>query len=193
MINKKEFQEIKLEVEKFDNERESLIKKTRDVIKLSKQIIFSIHRDDLSTAKNILKDIKKVVSELYKIVQKNPKLLQQGAYRVAIQEYVEALLYYGFVTEKRIYSRKEIEVDTELYLLGLCDLTGELVRRAIVSATKDKFNEALEVNEAINAIFSEMIKLDIRGGDLRKKYDSIKYDLKKMENLVLDLKLRGKI
>ena len=36
-------------------------------------------------------------------------------------------------------------------------------------------------------------RCDFRNGELRRKFDGIKYDLKKMEDLLLSLKLQGKV
>ena len=38
-----------------------------------------------------------------------------------------------------------------------------------------------------------MQQLDLRNGELRRKFDGLKYDLKKMEDVLLSLKLQGKV
>ena len=59
MINKKDFKKIRLNLEKYDKKREELIKKARDVLKLSKQLIYSIHRKNLEEASNLISNLKK--------------------------------------------------------------------------------------------------------------------------------------
>jgi len=87
------------------------------------------------------------------------------------------------VTKKKIPTRKELGIDTESYLLGMCDLTGELVRKAVNSAIKRNFKEVLEIKELVSDIYSLFLEFDLRNGELRKKMDSIKYNLMKLEDL----------
>ena len=38
-----------------------------------------------------------------------------------------------------------------------------------------------------------MSKIDFKNGELRRKYDGIKYDIKKLDDLVFQLKMKDKI
>ena len=58
MINKKDFEEIRKELNDFEIKREETIQNSRDTITLSKQIIYSIHRNDLTNAEKLIKLIK---------------------------------------------------------------------------------------------------------------------------------------
>ena len=193
MLDEKDFAEMVEEYSKADSAREDLIKLGRDIIKLSKQIIYNTHRNDLAKADSCVKDIKKMMVKLDSIAEKNPELLYSGTYRSVVQEFVEAVAYFSFVKNKKIPSRKDLNVHAECYLLGLCDLTGELVRNAILSATKERYSEVKAIHETVEAIFNNLLQFDFRNSDLRKKFDGVKYDLKKLEDLVLQLKLKDKI
>ena len=81
----------------------------------------------------------------------------------------------------------------ENYLLGLCDLVGEVVRRSINLAIKGKFDAAVEAKEFVAELYYQLSKFDFRNSELRRKFDGMKYELKKLEDLVLDLKLKGMI
>ena len=50
MLNQKDLKEMKTEFLNYDKYRELVIKKSRDVLKLSKQIIYAVHRDNLKEA-----------------------------------------------------------------------------------------------------------------------------------------------
>ena len=191
MLNIKEFQSMKSDIQKFDSIRELLIKKSRDVLKLSKQIIYAVHRSDIVTADKFVKHINKELKDLNSYVKKNPKMYHQGSYKVAIQEYVEALLFYGYVKENKIYTKDELKVDTDYYLLGLADISGELVRKAILDATNKNPHTALQSKELLSEIYAWLLQFEIRDGDLRKKFDSIKYDLRKLEDLCFQLALKN--
>ncbi|MBW2965669.1 hypothetical protein KY342_01035 [Candidatus Woesearchaeota archaeon] len=193
MLNKKDFKEMRIKFNSFDDNRELVIKKSRDILKLSKQIIYSVHRDDLKEAAKLVKNIETEKKKAEDIVNKNSQLQFVGAYRVAIGEYVEAMLYYHFIKSRKILTHKFLRVTTEHYLLGLIDLTGELGRKAVQLAGKGDFKKVVLIKEAVNDIYGELLKFDFRDSDMRRKFDSVKYDLKKLEDLVLDLKLKGKL
>ena len=57
MLNKKDFSEMRKEFNSYDDNREMVIKKSRDVLKLSKQVIYSVHRDDMKEAAKLVKKI----------------------------------------------------------------------------------------------------------------------------------------
>jgi predicted translin family RNA/ssDNA-binding protein len=193
MLNKNDFKDMRIEFNSFDDNRELVIKKSRDILKLSKQIIYSVHRDDLKEAGKLVSKIELEKKKVEKTVSKNSKLESIGAYRVAIGEYVEALLYYYFIKNKKIITHKFLKVTTEHYLLGLIDLTGELGRKAVHLAGKGIFKKVVSIRNAVNEIYGELLKFDFRDSDMRRRFDSVKYDLKKLEDLVLDLKLKGKL
>jgi len=193
MLNKNDFKEMRKGFNSYDNHREITIKKSRDILKLSKQIIYAVHRDNLAEAEKLVKKIEVEKKRAELIVKKNSKLESVGAYRVSIQEYVEALLYYNFIKNKRIPTHKTLKVTTEHYLMGLIDLTGELGRKAVQLAGKGNFKKVVNIRDTVSEIYGELLKFDFRESEQRRKFDSVKYDLKKLEDLVLDLKLKGKL
>ncbi len=189
MIAKKDFENMRKELEAFDKQRELVIKKSREVIKLSKKIIYAVHRLDIKLAETSLKEIKSKIRELDKEACKNQELIYNGPYKIAIQEFVEAACYLEFVKNKKIPSAKELKVNTESYIAGICDLTGELVRKAINSAINNDYDQALFIKKFVNDLYNELMLFEFRN-ELRRKFDSIKYDLKKLDELALGIKLK---
>ena len=43
--------------------------------------------------------------------------------------------------------------------------------------------------DLVDAMMGEMLQFDLRNGALRKKYDALKYTLRKMENVLYELSL----
>lgn len=181
------FKNIRTELKKFENERENVIAISREVIKLSKLIIYSIHRNDVKDAEGLIKEIKITIKKL------DNKHYDTKIDCVAFQEYVEALCYYEFVKNGKIPGYKELGVDVEHYLLGLCDLTGELGRKAVNDIINKNYKNVLKIKEVVSNIYYGFLSLDLRNNELRVKADSIKYNLKKIEDLTLELKLKGMI
>ena len=69
-------------------------------------------------------------------------------------------------------------------------MTGELVRKAIFEAIHKNFDKAKQIKELVNDIYGEFLKLHLRNGELRKKSDSIKWNLKKLEEVMYDVSMR---
>ena len=180
---------LQKEFSDYDSERERLIKKSRDVLKLSKLIIYAVHRDELDKASNLIKEIEKERKELEEIAAHSKKMVYEGSYKIAIQEYVEAILYYNFVKKGKLV---EIKVEAEHIMLGLCDLPGELNRRAVFLAGKGEVEKVIKIKDEVDTIYGEFLKFDFRDNEIRRKVDAVKYELRKLEDLVLDLKLKGR-
>jgi len=178
---------------KYDSEREKIIQQSRDIIRKSKSCIGSAHRGNMQAASKFLAEMKKDLERLKETAKKNPKLMFEGIFKVAVQEYVEAKALIEFIKKGTIITYDKEFVDHEFYLLGLCDLGGELVRKAINSSINDDFKTAVKIREVLEQIYVEMSKFDFRNSELRKKYDGIKYDLKKLDDLVFQLKMKGSI
>ncbi len=188
MLNKKDFDDIRNELKKFEVKREETITTSRDIITLSKQIIYSVHRSDLINAEKLIKEI---VNKL-KLLDKE-KNYDTDIANVAFQEYVEAIVFFEFVKNNKIPSYKQLKVTIEQYLGGLADLTGELGRKAVHDITQGNVNTVLKIKDVVEDIYGEFLKFDLRNGELRKKYDSIKWNLSKLEDLALNLKLGNRI
>ncbi|MBS3139102.1 hypothetical protein J4207_05340 [Candidatus Woesearchaeota archaeon] len=193
MLNKSDFASMRQEILAYDEQRELLIKKSRDVLKLSKQVIYAVHRDELKQAEELIEDIKKEKSALEKFAKHSILMESEGSYRIALQEYAEALLYHSVVKSEKLATRKELDLETIYYILGLCDLTGELVRKAVYLAGKGKVKDVIRIKELVDTLYGELLSFDFRENEIRRKFDSMKYDLKKLEDLVLELKLKGKM
>lgn len=181
---KESFKNIRTELKKFDDSREKTIATSRDIIKLSKVIIYSIHRNDMKNAENLIKDIKNKLKLL------DEKHYDTNINKVAWQEYVEAITYYEFIKTGKVPGYKKLGVNIDHYLLGLCDLTGELVRKAVNDVINKNYKGVLKIKDLVSDIYGEFLSLDLRNGELRVKSDAIKYNLKKLEDLVLELKLK---
>lgn len=185
MLDKKEFKEIRKELENFDRNREKVISISREIIQISKQIIYCVHRGDNSGAQELISSIKKRLKDL------PDQKFDTNMDIVAKQEYVEAVCFFEFVKNNKIPSRKELDVDIDSYLLGLCDLTGELVRFAVNDVIKYKDKGLVyKVKELVESIYGEFLSFNLRNGELRKKFDSIKWNLKKLEDIIYDLELK---
>ncbi len=190
MLSKKEFKGIGKELSQIDQQREVLIKKSRDVLKLSKQLIYSLHRNNLNEINKLLKGVNSEKSKLDNIANKYKKLTYEGSYSEALQEYVEAICYYSFIKGISVPTRSSLKVGTEDYLMGICDLTGELARKAVALTVQKDYKSVKKIKGLVEEIYGEFLKFNLRNSYLRKKSDSIKWNLKKIEEIMYDIHKR---
>jgi predicted translin family RNA/ssDNA-binding protein len=73
---------------------------------------------------------------------------------------------------------------------GICDTTGELVRRAVNEAARGNLDEVEKIHGIIDQILGELVEFDMTGY-LRTKYDQARGNLRKIEQINYEVKLRG--
>lgn len=64
-------------------------------------------------------------------------------------------------------------------------------RLAVNSVTAGDYNRPLRISTFINELDSGFRLLNLKNDPLRKRYDGLKYDVKKIEEVVYDLSIRG--
>jgi len=189
MSKVKLFSQLKKEYDHYYLSRQKIIGVANDALASSKQAIFSLHRDDLKEAEKLLLTAEKKLSSLRKYFNQNLFLEDEGAYRAAVEEYAEAKLFWQVMTKGKIDFIKNVNMYFAGYLGGLCDLTGELLRKIILLATAEKFKEAQKLKEIVADIVAQMIKFNLTGY-LRNKFDAAKHNLRKAEEVLYDVKMR---
>ena len=183
MLNAREFTAMKEELAAYDSRREQIIKSSRDVLKLAKQLIYSIHRSDKNIGQ-LAKDLREQKRRLDALAREEAD--DEGSYHAALQEYAEALSFLAFQASGAIPTRKELGVNTEDYLAGIADLTGELVRFATNSIIAGNKEQAANATALVEELHGQFLMFDFRNGLLRKKSDSIKYNLQRLEEMMYD-------
>ena len=77
------------------------------------------------------------------------------------------------------------------YLHSLISLVDELARLAVNSVTLGDFARPLEISRFVKDLHAGFQILNLKNDSLRRRSDSIKYSVKKIEDVVYDLSLRG--
>jgi len=191
-LDGEDVKDLKEELASLSRGRIEVMKQAREVIKSSKTLIYSLHRGDEKAAAKYMVSIEGLRQKLDKTAN-SEKLRAYGMYGNAMQEYVEAATYYFYVKEGSIPASDDLNVDAETYLMGLSDLTGELMRKAVNDMVGDDFKSAQTIKDTIEEIYGLMLSLDFDGGEARRKSDQVKWNLSKVEALIFDAKIRDRI
>lgn len=188
MLNKKFINQLKKDYQTNDIERRKIISLSNVVLHDSKRIIFSLHRGDIAKAEESFKETEKTLKKLEKdfgVV----RIYNEGAYKAAVEEYAEAKTLYLVMKGKKIDKFPGISLNYESYLGGICDLVGELVRRATNEASRKNFKEVDKITKIVNDIMGELVEFDMTGY-LRTKYDQARGHLRKIEQINYEVNLR---
>ncbi|TDH72145.1 uncharacterized protein CCR75_008368 [Bremia lactucae] len=189
LLRHQDFVDMNREMHEYDEMREKIIKRSREILKASKQAIFALHRSDKTEASKLLATAEKVIPELVSLIETNPSL-REGALSSSLEEYAEAKCFSYYLDNKCLPPRDEMPIVMKNeYLGGVIDFTGELMRYAVVKATAREVEEVQRCKDMVEAISGELIQFDFRNGPLRRKFDAVKYNLRKLENTLYELSL----
>ncbi|KAJ7366862.1 Translin [Mycena albidolilacea] len=86
--------------------------------------------------------------------------------------------------------KDRFSLPVEDYLHGVISVVNELSRYAINAVTLGQFEEPVRISSFVKEIFSGFTMLNLKNDSLRRRFDSLKYDLKKIEEVVYDVSLR---
>ncbi|MBU1036514.1 hypothetical protein KKF32_00580 [Patescibacteria group bacterium] len=190
MMKKDFFSKIKKDLELYQKERGEIINKSRSILQNSKTAIFALHRQDIKQATNNLKQAEKLLKELNKTYNKGNRLRFEGSYKAAVEEYVEAKTFNQVLLGKDLNQLNIESIGPEEYISGLADLTGELVRQAVLQATAGNYKVLGKYKLICEEITAFLLTLYL-SGPCRQKFDEAKRNLKRLEQIIYEVKLRG--
>ncbi|KAK3153822.1 hypothetical protein QOZ80_2BG0181690 [Eleusine coracana subsp. coracana] len=101
------------------------------------------------------------------------------------------LLMHTEAQEKLGLSSGEFGLDVEDYLTGLCFMSNEFPRFVVNRVTAGDYDCPRKVLSFLTDLHASFRMLNLRNDFLRKKFDGMKYDLRRVEEVYYDVKIRG--
>jgi len=178
------FDALQKDFEDNDQARENTIIISRGIIRLSKKVIAAVHAEKPEEAEKYTETMEKEVKSM------EQEKGDTGNYNVAMQEYAEAKMLFHFAKTGVILSYETMNITPQNYLGGLMDFVGELQRRAVLKISRGDKEEIKVIYKHVTTIYDSLLNFSFRG-ELRKKFDSLKYIMVRMEDILLELKLRS--
>lgn len=84
----------------------------------------------------------------------------------------------------------EFRLPLEDFLIGVCNAVSELVRLSVNRVIQMDYETPARCAIFATHIFDAFKELNFRNDFLRKRYDGVKYDVKRLEEIVYDLSIR---
>ncbi|KAK7064525.1 Translin-associated protein X [Favolaschia claudopus] len=212
------FEQFREEIDDGNDRRERLIKASRDVTNISKKSIFLLHRlvledssDDQALAARAASSGRQKLSEANTIFKNmREELIGDRFWRYqrqvspGVQEYIEALSFAHYVEHHSLISYQQVQnalsdsdglffpLAVSDYLLGLSDLTGELMRFAISNISRRGGRlKASEVCAFVRECKSDFERFTPHIRDLSKKQYVTANSLEKIEAAAYAIAVRG--
>jgi translin len=167
---------IEKSIDGKDKIREQALRSSREIIIGCRKAIQLIHQESM---KNAVKNIKKAstkLQNLYELTKDYPELFHAGFVENAAQELVEAQCFYNIMKGRDLPDPDDIKTTYSSYLLGLCDLVGELRRAALDSIRAGEAKEADNYLSMMDEIYDVIIRFDYPSGliPIKKKQDMVR-------------------
>ncbi|KAF8446189.1 Translin [Boletus edulis BED1] len=212
------FSQFQLELDDHNDRRERLIKASRDVTNLSKKVIFLLHRivnedaqDYRAHSKHAcergiekLREVRDIYAAIKPEVQGDSFWHHHHSISPGLQEYIEALSFAHYLGHGTLITFNQVQaalsddlgapyfpLPKEDYLLGLSDLTGELMRFAISGfSRKGGRARAVQVCNFVRDCKSDFDRFAPFVKGLRKKQVVTSQSLEKIEHAVYAIVVR---
>ncbi|NPA05309.1 MAG: haloacid dehalogenase [Crenarchaeota archaeon] len=182
---------------KREEERDKMIKLSRDVIRLSGQVINAIHTGDYAEASKLLQRMEDAKKEFISHAKHDPYLYHTGLVYSTLAEYVEAKILYSLVVESKPPAPpEELDVPETAYLQGLGDVVGELRRLALDALRQDRIEDAEHLLAMMEAIYMELRGLEYPDAlipGVRRKVDVARRLIDDTKALLVEVKGRREL
>ncbi|TPX45629.1 hypothetical protein SeMB42_g01688 [Synchytrium endobioticum] len=202
------FTSVREALDETYDRRERIVKISRDITIHSKRMIFLLHRITASNRDEIIAEARQKQIEIIGMIKCIAPELQGSnffrhkfAVQPGLEEYIEAVSFLVYLEREQLVTKDEInaelmddqgpyiQITTEDYLLGLADLTGELMRLGINSLINGSPSRSLQVCHFLRQLRADYEVLDF--APARRKMNEMKNSLKKVETACYSVKVRG--
>ncbi|ASJ04475.1 translin family protein [Thermococcus barossii] len=181
MEMKEIIEEIRTVLDEKDVLREEALRLTREIVRLSGDAIKALHRGEPEKAFDRLKLAGERVTELREKLSGHPDIYFTGYVQSAHQEFVEASLFFAYITGGTFPSPAELGVPHADYALGIGDFIGELRRRFLILLLEGDIEKAENVYRFMEEIYEELMNLEYPKGlvNIRSKQDQARHILER--------------
>jgi translin len=156
--------------------REDALRHSRDIIICCRRGIQQLHRGQSHEAESFIAQASATLKQLYELTKDYPDLSHAGFVENAVQEYVEISCLFNIIKGKDLPDPDTIQTTYSAYLLGLCDVVGELRRAALDFMLEGATEKANEYLRYMDQIYDAIMSFDYPASlvPIKKKQDMIR-------------------
>jgi len=175
--------------------REDALRYSRDIIIACRRGIQQLHRKVPEEAEVFLKQASTRLKELYELTRNHPDIFNAGFVENAAQEYVELHCLSNIMRGLDLPDPDEIQATSSAYLLGLCDVVGELRRNALDCMLSGHTDKAQEYLHHMDRIYDAIMGFDYPSAlvPIKKKQDMIRALIEKTRGELVVSRVESRI
>lgn len=212
------FSTYAVELDDRHDRYERILKISRDIVIESKRIIFLLHTiDKKSKQENVLCEaesrLKAVAENNFKAIarelQNQDPYFYLRAYRNGLEEYIEALTFFQYSRSSDMKNWVELKnalsytekggtnsfyalVTPLEYILGIADLTGELMRQCINNLALGESVSCYQTRNFVRNVYKGFLGCtNASNREINRKMFTLKQNLQKIEYVCYTIKVRG--
>ncbi|CAO1614899.1 unnamed protein product [Jaminaea pallidilutea] len=194
---------------------EAIRAKAKDVDAVQRQIQAALNRVHSTQAGQVpalvlsfaplFAQLRQRIAEVIALVPENQFWKWNDCWSFSLQRAAYGAALAWWLTTGRLISKPETEqmlglsaatssrlmLTTEEYLHSLISMINDFSRLAVNAVTMADFATPLRLSDFVKDLYAGFGMLNLKNDSLRKRFDSIKYDVKKIEEVVYDISLRG--
>ncbi|PIW33958.1 MAG: hypothetical protein CO162_00830 [bacterium (Candidatus Ratteibacteria) CG_4_9_14_3_um_filter_41_21] len=158
-----------------DQCREKALVLSRQVIRLSSEIIKMTHRGKFPEAFGILKKSRKTLKDAQESLKIYSDIYYAGFLQAAEKEYAEASIFFSIIKKKNLPTPETLKIGESSYLCGMGEAIGEMRRYILDSIRKDKLTDCERSLDLMDELYYFLFSFDypeplVRG--LRRTVDN---------------------
>jgi len=151
---------IEKKIDDKEKVRETAIRCSRTIIILCRKSIQHLHQGHFKESGELIEQASKVLKDLSSATKDYPDLENAGFVENACQEFVEANCLINILQEKDLPDPDDLHTSYISYLEGLCDVVGELRRKALDAVLNGEPKDAYRHLINMEAIYDAILRFD---------------------------------
>jgi len=140
--------------------RDTALTRARSLTRHSANAIRAIHRGEIEESAKFLEEARQLVEALRSELAAYPDLYHAGYTQDAIKEYCEASITCALIRRTELPTPESLGVIASTYLRGMAETPGELRRRCMDILRMGYSEEAEDLLEKMDDIYSILITMD---------------------------------
>jgi len=196
------FLEVTKRLDEYYERREKAIKISRDLLRLAREIINNVHNKDFDRAHQLLLRANDIVEQINSIGKEDPRIIFSGFWTDVTKELAEAAIF-KHVMERKLLGRQsklpspgDLKISDEAWILGLCEVAGEIKREILLAVRDNNFSLAKGLLSALGEIYSLVSNLAYPHSVLpgiKSRVDYVRNILVASEELVIRMEHEAKV
>ncbi|KAI9310328.1 Translin [Dichotomocladium elegans] len=185
-INLKFFGDIQQSLEQEYIRKDEIRVKVRELERTCRQLaatLDQIHSDPMGPVPEIsFLDVQTQIKAIADLVPEHQYYKYCDLWSRQLQQVIFLIVFKTYLEKEELVQIPVIEETVGL---------NELSRLAINAVTAGDYKRPLRMSSFLARLSAGFLSLNLKNDALRKRFDSIKYDVKKIEEVVYDISLRG--